>query len=409
MSWRDRLGLLGRNQAYAALWGARTVSTLGNWVTLTALLLYLESIGASGLQIGVMLAARELPHLLGPVAGALADRVDQKRVMIGCDLTNSLLIGLILIWLPSFSILVALVAASSLTAALFMPSGKSAVPKLVDQSDLTSANALLGSSTNLSFAVGPVIGAALFAVVGVRGALLLDVLTFLISFCLLLRLPAFGGATTADGAGESLRTTRFVDEVRDGVTFVARHQVARAVAIGMFLGVLFAAIDNVALVFLIRDSLGGPEIALGTALGFYAVMMVLAPLILIRFELFRARPSLILLAGLLLTSVGMFLTGLSPVVAAAVAAYAIAGAGNGLENIGIDTLIGRSVPRDKLGRAFGVVYGPIAIAAGLAALIGGHIVDLTSPSTAFLVAGTGVGVVLLVVWKMLPRELPENR
>ncbi|TVR69879.1 MAG: MFS transporter [Sphaerobacteraceae bacterium] len=409
MSWRERLGLLGRNQAYAALWGARTVSTLGNWVTLTALLLYLESIGASGLQIGIMLAARELPHLLGPVAGALADRVDQKRVMIGCDLTNSLLIGLILIWLPSFSILVALVAASSLTAALFMPSGKSAVPKLVDQSDLTSANALLGSSTNLSFAVGPVIGAALFAVVGVRGALLLDVLTFLISFSLLLRLPAFGGAATADGAVESLRTTRFVDEVRDGVTFVARHKVARAVAIGMFLGVLFAAIDNVALVFLIRDSLGGPEIALGTALGFYAVMMVLAPLILIRFELFRARPSLILLVGLLLTSAGMFLTGLSPVVAAAVAAYAIAGAGNGLENIGIDTLIGRSVPRDKLGRAFGVVYGPIAIAAGLAALIGGQIVDLTSPSTAFLVAGTGVGVVFLLVWKMLPRELQENR
>jgi MFS family permease len=403
MVWRDRFGLLGRNRAYAALWGARTVSTLGNWVTLTALLLYLESIGSSGFQIGILLAARELPHLLGPVAGALADRVDQKRVMIGCDLTNSVLIALILIWLPSFPVLVALVAASSLTAALFMPSGKSAVPKLVDQRDLTSANALLGSSTNLSFALGPVIGATLFTVVGVRGALLLDVLTFLISFSLLLRLPAFSGAVA------SLRTTRFVDEVRDGVTFVAKHQVARAVAIGMFLTVLFAAIDNVALVFLIRDSLGGPEIALGTALGFYAVMMILAPLILIRFELFRSRPSLILLVGLLLTSAGMFLTGLSPVVAAAVAAYAIAGAGNGLENIGIDTLIGRSVPRDKLGRAFGVVYGPIAIAAGLAALIGGQIVDLTSPSTAFLVAGTGVGAVFLLVWKMLPRELPENR
>jgi MFS family permease len=176
LNWHRRLGLLSSNRPYAALWGARTASTLGNWVTLTALLLYLESTGATGFQVGILIAARELPHLLGPITGALADRLDPRRVMIGCDLTNSLLILVLLVFLPPFPLLVALVAASSITTALFMPSGKSAVPKLVRQQDLTTANALLGSSTNLSFAIGPLVGAFLFALVGVRAALLLDVL-----------------------------------------------------------------------------------------------------------------------------------------------------------------------------------------------------------------------------------------
>jgi MFS family permease len=404
MVWRSRLGLLGSNHTYAALWGARTVSTFGNWVTLTALLLYLESIGASGMQVGIALAAREFPHLLGPVTGALADRLDPKRVMIGCDLANSIFIGAILLFLPAYPLLITLIAASSITTALFMPSGKSAVPKLVDQRDLTTANALLGSSTNLSFALGPLAGAFIFAGFGFQAALLLDVATFVVSSGLLLLLPALGNHGTPGPDGLST-VARFVGEVREGITFVAGHAVSRAVAIGMFFGVLFAGIDNVALVFLIRDSLGGPEVAVGAALGAYAIAMILAPLGLIRLRRFQRKPALFLIGGLMMTSAGLLLTGVSPVVAAVIAAYAVAGAGNGLENIGVDTLIGRSVPTRRLGRAFGVVYGLIFIAGGISALIGGQLVDLLSPSAAFVIAGIGVGFVTVLVWRILPREM----
>jgi MFS family permease len=404
MGLHSRLGLLGKNRAYAALWGARTVSTFGNWVTLTALLLYLESTGASGMHVGIALAARELPHLLGPITGTLADRLDPKRVMIGCDLANSLFIGAILAFVPSYPILVSLIAASSVTTALFMPSGKAAVPKLVARPDLTIANALLGFSTNFSFALGPLAGAFIFTGFGFQAALMLDVVTFLLSSGLLFLLPALGNHDTRlpDGMAS---TTRFISDVRDGIDFVAGHAVSRAVAIGMFLGVLFAGIDNVALVFLIRDSLGGPEIAVGGALAAFAVTMIVAPLILIRMAQFRNSPALVLLVGLILTSTGLLLAGLSPVVAAAIAAYAVAGVGNGLENIGVDTLIGRSVPTRRLGRAFGVVYGPTFIAGGLSALIGGQLVDLLSASTAFIIAGLGVGVVTVLVWRILPRDV----
>ncbi len=401
MDWRARIGLLGTNSGYAALWGARTVSSFGNWVTLTALLLYLESSGATGFQVGILIAARELPHLLGPLTGALADRFDPKRVMVGCDLVNSLLIGTIALLLPPFPVLVALVTLSASTTALFMPSGKSAIPKLVPRSELTSANALIGSSTNLSFAVGPVAGAAVFAGFGVQAALLLDAATFLVSTSLLLLLPALGQAGTPG------TRSGVVSDIREGIRFVAGHRASRAVAIGMFIGVLFAGIDNVALVFLLRDTLGGPEVAVGTALGAYAAAMVITPLVMIRLPWLRRRPGWIVIFGLLTSSAGLLLTGLSPVVAVAIGMYAVAGAGNGLENIGVDTVIGRSVPPEKLGRAFGVTYGPIFIAGGAAALIGGQIVDLLSPPVAFVIAGVGVAIGAAIVWRMLGGQHSE--
>ncbi|MGH3888889.1 MAG: MFS transporter [Pseudonocardiaceae bacterium] len=55
----------------------------------------------------------------------------------------------------------------------------------------------------------------------------------------------------------------------------------------------------------------------------------------------------------------------------------------------MNTLLQRNVPRDLLGRVFGSLYGAIGIAAALAYLLGGLLLDLTSPRTAFLVGGTG--------------------
>ena len=65
-------GRLRGNRAFVALWLARTASYLGDFVTLTALVLYLYDRGSSATDLGVVLAARALPQVLGPIAGALA-------------------------------------------------------------------------------------------------------------------------------------------------------------------------------------------------------------------------------------------------------------------------------------------------------------------------------------------------
>lgn len=96
-----------------------------------------------------------------------------------------------------------------------------------------------------------------------------------------------------------------------------------------------------------------------------------------------------------------------PGVALFVLLYLVAGAGNGLENVACDTLIGRTVSPSKLGRVFGTVYGPIFLADAPAAAAGGLLLAATSPRVVFVVAGVGVLAVVLLVRAMLPRPLDE--
>ena len=58
-------------------------------------------------------------------------------------------------------------------------------------------------------------------------------------------------------------------------------------------------------------------------------------------------------------------------------------------DVGTNTLIQRLVPPAMLGRVFGNLYGAIGIAAGLSYVLGGLLLDLTSPRLTFIIAGAG--------------------
>ena len=116
------------------------------------------------------------------------------------------------------------------------------MPYLED--DIVPANALLSSSFNLSLVVGPGLGGLLFALSSVRGALFIDALSFVCSAALLLRLPAL----LPSGNETDRRGWRgFFQETGQGLLYLSRHKVARAVGISLFLIVAIVAMDNVAL------------------------------------------------------------------------------------------------------------------------------------------------------------------
>lgn len=389
-------GLPARGPQYPLFLAARTTSTLGNWVTLTALVLYVEGSGAPATTLGALLLARALPQALGPLAGTVSDRLDGRKLMVLCDLGQAALVGSMAFFLPPFAVLVGLVALTSVLSTLFLPAGRSAVPALVGRGNLTRANALLASSSNVSFAAGPALGGRLVASFGVRSALFLDAATFLVSAALLWKLrPMPPSHSTSGGA--------FMAKFREGLSYVARHRVARSVGLGLFLAVAFAALDNVALVYLTRDVLGAGETGYGLALSAWAAGMILAPLLLLR-NASHIPTDLVLLAGLGLTGAGLVLAGLSPALSFVFVAMAVGGSGNGLENVGTDTLIQETVPRPLLGRVFGAVYGPIFLGESLAYAAGGFLLELTSPRSVFLVAGAGVLVTLILVRAMLGRS-----
>jgi MFS family permease len=114
--------LIAANPSFRSLWIARLLSFFGDSVGLIALLLYTAQRFGSGLAVAfLMLAGDFVPSLVSPVAGAIADRLDRRLVMISCELIQGALVATIALTLPTLPILLVLVAVQTCVAAVFQP------------------------------------------------------------------------------------------------------------------------------------------------------------------------------------------------------------------------------------------------------------------------------------------------
>jgi MFS family permease len=380
--------LLRREPWFARLWAAKAVSHLGDGAALVALVVYVQQTQRRGVAVSALLLAETLPTLLGPLAGALVDRVDQRRLMLVAQLGQAVLYGAMAAVLPPLPVLLVLVAAASLLATVFAPAGRSVVPSLVSPGELVRANSWMGMALTLQGTVGPAVGGVLVAGAGVRGALWGNAFSFAVSAVLVGGLPALRPEPAGAERVGLLRGTW------EGLGYAVGHRVARALVIGLGFGVMFAAVDDVALVFLAREELRAGALGYGILVSVYGIGFALGSLALLRSRAGGAAAAFSL--GLFLTGAGGLLTGLAPVLGLAAAAQAVAGSGNGLEVVATDTLVQRSVPRSHRGRVFGVVSAATLLGGAIARGLGGVLLDLTSARATFVIGGLGVLLVTLV-------------
>lgn len=391
---RDRL--FRDNVGFRLYWSSRAVSFLGDGIATVALTLAVQARYGSGPTVGALVFAAALPHLLGPLAGTVADRVDARRLMIGCDLGQLVIYGSLAAHLPPLPALLPLVALANLLATLFRPAGTIAVPAIVGRDLLLPANAWLGLALNLQLALGPVVGAAAYGLGGIRTALVLDAASFACSALLLLRLRLPPPVAREAAAG-------FAHEFRAGLRYVRRNRLPRALLVTLFLFVLFAAVDNVALVFLARGPLGSGALGFGALVTAFGAGMIAAALALTRVrERLSARA--VYLSGLVLCAIGTLATGISPALAPAVVAQGVAGAGNGAGNVGCETLVQQTVPPALLGRVFGTIGSAPVLGNALAALGTGFALDVLSSRALFVVGGAGAIATALLAASLIPRE-----
>ena len=376
------LRLLGANRPFRLLWSARAVSYLGDSLGLVALMLHVAETTGQALAVAFRLLAGDfLPALVGPLGGTLADRLDRRRVMVGCELVQGALVVVTALWLPSLPLLLVLVGLRALAGQVFQPASRAAVPAVVPERDLEPANAAVGLATNGGETLGPRVAARLLPVLDIRGVLLVDAATFGISAVLLGFLPPLPGGAPERGGRPS-----FLTDVRDGFRYLRGEATVRAVALGYFAVVACNGIDDVALVFLATDTLGGGKAAVGLLLAAVGIGLLAGYALLARARTRVTMPAL-LLAGFATSSAGNLLTGLAWAVAAAFVVQAVRGLGIAALDVAATTIVQRRVPPHLLGRVFGSLYAGIGVAAALAYLLGGLLLDRTTPRVAFVAAG----------------------
>jgi len=359
------------------------VSFLGDSLGLVALMLHVAATTGQALAVAALLLAGDFaPALLGPLAGTVADRLDRRRVMVACELVQGVLVVVTALWLPSLPLLLVLVGLRAVAGQVFQPASRAAVPEVVPEPDLERANAAVGVATNGGETLGPLVAALLLPVLEVRGVLLVDAATFAVSAVLLGLLPALPG-----GGPDQGRRASFLADARTGLRYVWGERTVRAVVFGYVAIVACNGIDDVALVFLATDTLGGGDGAVGLLLAAVGIGLLAGYALLARTRGRVAMPAL-LLAGFAVSSAGNLLTGLAWAVAAAFAVQAVRGLGIAALDVAATTLVQRIVPTRLLGRAFGTLYGGIGVAAAFAYLLGGLLLDRTTPRVAFVAAGT---------------------
>jgi MFS family permease len=398
------LVLLRTNPALRRLVTARIVSFVGDSLSLVALMLHVADTTGQALAVALLLLVGDLaPALLSPLSGAISDRFDRRRVMIVCELVQAALLVVIATTLPPVEILLVLVGIRALAGQVFQPASRASVPALVSDRDLGSANSLLGFGVNGAEAIGPLLAAGMLLLVDVRGVLLVDAVSFLVSASLLVRLPALPPTSEpGDGPAPSL-----LAQAREGLGYIWSVSSVRIIALGFSTVVAANGIDDVALLVLATETLAAGQSAAGLLLSAVGIGLVTGYALLARTGGRRSMAAL-LVSGFAVSSIGNLLTGLAWAVAAAFTVQLLRGIGLAAMDVASNTLLQRLVPGRMLGRVFGNLYGMIGVAAGISYIGGGLLLDATSAPTTFLVAGTVGTLAALAVGVALPRALPPG-
>ena len=178
-------GLLSRGFAvFAVVLAGQAVSILGTGLTGFALGVWVFQRTGSATQFALVALALLLPVvLLLPVAGALVDRWDRRWAMIVGDAGSGLCsLGLAaLVWSGRLEVwhIWLLCAGSSAFSALQYPAFTAASTLLVPRRHLGRAAGLTQLAIAAAQILAPLLAGALLGRIGLRGVLLVDVLTFL--------------------------------------------------------------------------------------------------------------------------------------------------------------------------------------------------------------------------------------
>jgi MFS family permease len=380
---------------------ARLVSTTGTSGAGVALAAVLYARTGSPTWIGAALfVGFAVPALASPLSGALSDRVDRRRLLVGSDLLGAAcLAAMALASAPG--VLLGLAVVAALVAAPFLPASAAMLPSLAPAEDLTWANGRLSAARNAGYVLGPLAGGGLVAAAGGSAAFAADALSFAASAALIATLRggfsprAVGGGHVHGRLGEGFRLLWALPALRvltlgfvlidagNGLAMPAELPLAHVFGTGATGYGALAAVWG----------LGG---VLGASWG---------PAVL------RDREEPPALAGAGAALVAAFvLMAVAPWFALALIGSALGGAAMSVTGIGEDLLLQRRVADAARGRVYAAHLAVVQVSLAAGLLGAGAVVDAVGARGALgLAAGSAIlGVIVLALLLSWPRSRPRR-
>ncbi|MDI4238601.1 MFS transporter [Bradyrhizobium sp. Arg237L] len=389
-----------RHTTFTVVWIATVVANVGTWMYNAASGWLMTNLDANPLTVSLVQVASSLPMFLFALpAGALADTVDKRRFLIGCEIAlttvagvSAVLVGLNLVTPPILLLFTFLLGAG---AAFTAPAWQSVVPQLVPKEDLAAAVASNGVGVNISRAIGPALGGVVIGGLGIAAPFWINALSnFAVIGALLWWRPA-----SPQGSGlppERLAGAMVIGFRHARFNPSLRATLIRAVAFFFFASAYWALLPLVA-----RDQIaGGPELY-GILLGAIGVGAVVGAFALSWMKT-TLGPDRLVAAGTLGTALSLILLGIAHHAAIGLSACLLAGVSWIVVLATVNVSVQVSLPDWVRGRGLAmfvtVFFG--AMTAG-SALWGQFASELGLPAAHFVAAaGAVAGIVLTWRWKL---------
>ncbi len=388
------LGLL-RDRTFGPFWVGNLVSNAGNWFQNLAAAVVVYELTESNTLVGVVSVLQfTATLLLSPWAGVLGDRHDRRRLLIASQTLSGIGAGALAVAVVTLGVdglggpipvFVATVVIG-IGYAVSVPMVQAIVPQLVERRDLDGAIALSSVTFNLARAIGPAVAGALRAWAGAGAAFGVNTLSFAVMVGVLLVIRPRPQPAADPDADRSLRA---------GFRWVRADAVAVPVMLAT-LAVGWASDPVNTLTPAVAEQLGRGDGFVGglvSAFGAGAAASAIVVQAVGRRLGHRGATRL----GLGLLGLGMVGLAASTVPVMALASLAVAGSGFLIGITSLNGAIQRRVPDGMRARVMALWSVSLLGVRPLAAVVDGALADVTTASTALVVAGLvpAVAIVLL--------------
>jgi MFS family permease len=382
------------------LLGSYTLNELGDCVGLVALaVLVYDRTEAVAPTAAFFIAAKFLPALLAPALTARIDQIALRRSLPGLYVAEAAAFAGLAVIADTRFVLVLVLALGLVDGTLAITARgltRGAVATVLQPARLLKeGNALM----NVGFAVASVGGTALGGVLivqfGVAVALLVDAASFLAIAIIL--------AFTRGLPDVHVERERWRERFSSGMRFARRNPVVRLLLAGQAIALLLFTLVIPIEVIYAKESLGTTDAGFGILLASWGAGIVVGSLIYLRVKQ-RSAIALILVST---AGIGIAYLGLASAETLVVACLIsiVGGAGNGVQWIAVVTMLQEATPIDFQARIVGLLESLAAAVPGFGFLIGGALVALGSPRTAYAVAGAGVLLLVLAALVFRPGGL----
>jgi len=244
-----------QHRAFALLWTATLISNIGTWMHDVGAGWLMTTLNSSPAVVTLVQAATTLPvFLFALFAGALADRLDKRKMLIFINVILTVVISTLalLVWqermTPGLLIVFTLMIGTG--AAFMAPAWQAVVPQLVPRARLKPAIALNSMGINISRAIGPTLAGVLIVSLGLASPFMLNAASHLvIILALVLWRPEVTPARTHHAS--------ILSEMAVGLRHVRYNDAMKATAVRALAFFLFASAYWSLLPLIARNAEGG--------------------------------------------------------------------------------------------------------------------------------------------------------